>query len=493
MFARRFWSIKYVCAVEFPHRRFPLVFLNGEPGYVINQWIYYMIDNGIDQSLLEERIRSVLHLYDYCLARYGNRELSHDESIAIVGDFLSVKKSGTDRADDQRTLGLNWKPARRATLTRYLAGLNAFDTWQSTFHRAERMNPAEEHVLTAWETYSEFRRREKWDPMLHLFPARRDTKEVFRHRLPELHQRFQRATVNLPKCFPLQAFVDLVEQCSNPRDKMLYLQLFGLGMRESEPLHLFAEDVFGVTRYGEARVRLDDPDTGLWEWHDADNRRRVTSRATYLEAYWQNREFRTSCPELYRLLPRTRYGRRGGMYVGFKGMTFHLGESPDTSTLGHEAIWIDPRIGVYFRRCFEEYMHENFYGKPYRWPFHPWLYIQQDRKGFGLPMTIPAVKKVWARSMKRIGLDGLNLGPHSLRHLAGYYCASVLNHSLETTQALLRHAYPASTQIYYHLSKEAVRVRILEAAAQSADIPLAELVATPESAKLEVPEHWTRA
>ncbi|MEF1435525.1 hypothetical protein QWU86_11930, partial [Neisseria gonorrhoeae] len=78
-------------------------FLNGEPGYVINQWIYYMIDNGIDQSLLEERIRSVLHLYDYCLARYGNRELSHDESIAIVGDFLSVKKSGTDRADDQRT------------------------------------------------------------------------------------------------------------------------------------------------------------------------------------------------------------------------------------------------------------------------------------------------------------------------------------------------------------------------------------------------------
>ncbi|WP_454875323.1 hypothetical protein [Paraburkholderia xenovorans] len=323
--------------------------------------------------------------------------------------------------------------------------------------------------------------------MLHLFPARRDTKEVFCHRLPELHQRFQRATVNLPKCFPLQAFVDLVEQCSNPRDKMLYLQLFGLGMRESEPLHLFAEDVFGVTRYGEARVRLDDPDTGLWEWHDADNRRRVTSRATYLEAYWQNREFRTSCPELYRLLPRTRYGRRGGMYVGFKGMTFHLGESPDTSTLGHEAIWIDPRIGVYFRRCFEEYMHENFYGKPYRWPFHP-LYIQQDRKGFGLPMTIPAVKKVWARSMKRIGLDGLNL-PHSLRHLAGYYWRKVL--TILSRRCKRCFDMPIrQDQTINHLSKEAVRVRILESGGAKRNIPLAELVATPESEKLEVPEHW---
>ncbi|WP_454875322.1 hypothetical protein [Paraburkholderia xenovorans] len=47
--------------------------------------------------------------------------MSHDESIAIVGDFLSVKKSGTDRADDQRTLGLNWKPR---------AGLRSPDTWR---------------------------------------------------------------------------------------------------------------------------------------------------------------------------------------------------------------------------------------------------------------------------------------------------------------------------------------------------------------------------
>ncbi|EIF28517.1 site-specific recombinase XerD [Burkholderia sp. Ch1-1] len=490
MFGRRFWSVKYVSTAEFPHGRFPLVFLNGQPGYVVNQWIYYMIDAHVGQSLLEERIRAVLHLYDYCMARYGDRGLTREESVALVGDFLLAKRDGTDLPGGKNPFGLNWRPARRTTLKRYLAALNEFDIWHATFHHADRLNPSESRLMTAWERYSDFRQREKWDPMLHLFPSRSRTKDAFAHQIPEKHRRFQYAGKPLPKCFPLHAFVDLVEQCSNPRDKMLFLQLFGLGLRESEPLHLFAEDVFGVTPHGEARIRLDDPETGRWEWYDAAGKKTVSSRTDYLDVCWQNHEFRSSHRELYRLVPRTRYGRRGGMFVGFKGMTFHLDEGAGSAVFGHEAIWIDPRIGIYFRACFDEYMHENFYGKPYRWPFHPWLYIQLEKKNYGLPMTIPAVKKVWKRSMRRLGLDGLGLGPHSLRHLAGYYSASVLKHPLETTQALLRHANPISTQCYYHLSKDTVRAQIIEAAAKTGGLSISDLVVLPDSPRLDIPDHW---
>lgn len=490
MYTRRFWSIKYVHAKEFPHRRFPLVFLQGEPGYIINQWIYYLIDTHVGQSVLEVRIRAVLHLYDFCLAKYGDRPLSKLEANALVGDFLAVKKSGSDLPDGKHEFGLNWKPIRRATLRGYLAALNVFDKWQATFHCSQRLNPAETRIMDAWEIFSDFRKREKWDAMLHLFPALSKAKEIPQHSLPPYHGRFLASKVTLPRCFPLNSFVELVESCRNPRDKMLYLQLFGLGMRESEPLHLFTEDVFGATQFGEARIRLDDPELGLWEWHDTSGRRRVTTRAGYLNACWINPEFRTSHPDLYRLLPRTLYGRRGGMAVGFKGMTFHLGEDTDAPRLGHEAVWIDPRLGVYFRTCFEEYMSEYFYGKPYRWPFHPWLYIQLDPKTFGMPMTIPAIKKMWARSMKRLGLDHLELGPHSLRHLAGFYCANVLKLSVETAQSLLRHAMLENTKIYYHLSNQTVRAEILEATARYSDVLLADLAVLPDNPRLEVPGHW---
>ncbi|ONC62726.1 hypothetical protein AQ920_18740 [Burkholderia pseudomallei] len=449
-----------------------------------------MLDSGVEQSLLEERIRAVLHLHDFCWARHGQKALTEQDAHSLIGEFLTAKKVGTDKPDGTYPLGLFWRPVRRATLLKYLAALNSFDTWQSAFHGSKHLNPAEQRLMTAWELYTEFRRREHWDPMLHLFPARRKEKVLHLHQAPHWHQRLQRAPRSSPKCFPLAAFVDLVEQCNNPRDKMLYLQMFGLGLRISELLHLFAEDVFGIGQYGDARIRLDDPETGLWKWRDSQGKHRSTTRTIYLESDWSNVEFEDTHPELCRLVPRTRYGRRGGMYAGFKGMTFHLGSGIDPTAFGNEAVWIDPRIGVYFLKCFEAYMAEHFHGRPKRWPFHPWLYIQLDRKNFGLPMTLPAVKKMWNRSMKRLGLENLHLGPHSLRHLAGYYCANVLRHPIETTQVLLRHARVESTQIYYHMTNDTVRCNVVEAAGLKFDTVASEVYSRPASLSLEIPQHW---
>ncbi|ONP36253.1 hypothetical protein A8E39_25335 [Burkholderia cenocepacia] len=179
------------------------------------------------------------------------------------------------------------------------------------------------------------------------------------------------------------------------------------------------------------------------------------------------------------------------MYAGFKGMTFHLGSGLDATSFGNEAIWIDPRIGVYFLKCFKAYMEEHFHGRPKRWPFHPWLYIHLDRERFGLPMSLPAVKKTWSRSMKRLGLESLHLGPHSLRHLAGFYCANVLRHPIETTQVLLRHARVESTQIYYHLTNDTVRHAVVESVTQQHDIPPSDMPYRGERTSLDLPSHWT--
>jgi hypothetical protein len=490
-FFRSFWSIKYINTKEFPHRRFPIVFLNGQPGFVITQWIHYLLENGIAQSLLEERIRAVLHLFDFTMAKYGERALTSEESRSLVHDFLLAKKRGTSGEDASDPLGLGWKPLPSATVRRYLAGINTFDKWQSGFHNAARLNPSEERFLNAWETYRDFQQRTKWDPMLHLFPAKRHTKEVYRTDLTEDHARFWIGKRQFPKAFPLRAFVDLVERCPNVRDKMLWLLLFGIALRQSEPLHLYLEDCFGATKLGETRIRLDDPERGEFEWVDAKNKQHRGTRARYLVEVFQNPEFKDRCPALHNLAPRTQYGRRGGNQAGFKGMTFDtdsggvLGQS-----FGNEAHWIDPRLGVYFQTCLKEYLHEHFYGKPSRWPFHPFLFIQLDKETYGLPLTLPALKKAWHRALSRIRVNALILGPHSLRHLAGYYCASVLKLPIETTKSLLRHGSVVSTECYYHLSSQEVRTCIIESVTRAHGLSVRDYVVLPDSPRLELPPHW---
>ncbi|PVX83629.1 hypothetical protein C7402_10633 [Paraburkholderia unamae] len=480
---QRFWSIKYVWTVEFPNTKFPLVFLNGSPGFLINQWVAFLLNAGIKQSLFDEMLRAVLGLFEYCLAKFGDRPLSESESVDLVIGFLAAKQKGTDRPEAEMGLGLDWRPVGYKTVQRYISALREFDKFQVTFHGASPLLQVEARLLSNWEKYAEFQRRTKFDLLLHLFPGRKHDKTVVVPVAPDAHGGKKRRDFLSPKSFPLDRFVDLVESTPNPRDKMLFLQLFGLGMRESEPLHLFLADVMGTSPLGEARIRLDDPETGEWRWEDSKGHRHHATRAAYLEKEWKNTVFRASLPDLYCLRPRNKYRGHGGMRVGFKGMTFHDSPGATTEMFGYEAHWIDPRIGIYFRKCLNEYLRENFYGKPKKWPFHPWLYIQLDRNTFGMPLTIPALKKVWDRAIQRLGLEHLSLGPHSLRHLAGYYCATVLRLSKDMTQVLLRHARLTSTEDYYHLSPSEVRRQIIKGVS-GVELPETRLT-------LDVPAHWT--
>ena len=477
---------------EFGHRQFHLVLLeNGRPGFVINQWIYYLLENGITESLLEEKIRSVMHLYEYTIARYGKKTLSENEARTLIKNFLEAKKRGTIDADGNDLLGLYWKPLRKRTVCRYLAAINDFDKWQSTFHGAKRLNPSEIEFMNAWETFHEFRKRTNWDVLLHLFPSKVHTKETYQNFIRESHSRFQINRKSFPKCFPISAFVDLVDKSRNPRDKMLWLLMFGIGLRQSEPLHLYLQDCAGITEYGETRVRLDDPEFGMIEWTDKSGEPRQGTRKEYLKSMFDNERFKYTLPLLYKIAPRNTYGGKGGMFAGYKGMSFDY-DNDYTGRVkgGYEACWIDPRIGVYFQKCLIEYLEKYFYGRQKDWPFHPFLFIQIDRENLGMPMSMPSIKKAWSRALKRIGMGNLGMGPHSLRHLCGYYCASKLKLNIEMTKSILRHANISSTQVYYHLSASEVRKTIINAVGTDLGINIRDYIVDDHSPDLEIPDYW---
>ncbi len=488
-----YWSVTNIWVSEFPKRTFPLVFIAGKTSFVINQWIFYLLENGITQSLLEERLRAILHLAEYFFIRYGNKILDENENNTLLHDFLNAKRYGTIDEDGFDSLGLYWSPLSLKTIKRYLFAINEFDKWQSRFHGSNRINPSEQLFMNAWEIYSEFQNRKQWDPMFHLFPSKKHIKEVYHNQIRENHARLSSNNKNLPKAFPLNAFVDLVEQSPNPRDKMLWLMLFGLGLRQSEALHIFLEDCYGITDMGEIKVRLGDPEFGEFRWYSNDGKLNIGTRAEYLANCYKNPQFKSTIPKLYNISPRSQYGGRGGMYAGFKGMNFDTSHSFATNhnLFGNDAHWVDPRLGIYFNKCLKDYLETYFYNKPKSWPYHPFLFINVDKGSFGFPLTIPAIRKAWSRALKRIGLDHLPLGPHSLRHLTGYYCASLLKLPVETTKSILRHVDTSSTTTYYHLSNQVVRDAIINAVTKNQDMNSKDSIEHSQKIlRLDLPSHW---
>ncbi len=74
MVKSRNYIVIWVYCKGFPGREIPLVLLaDGRPGYVINQWIFYLLDEEITPSRLELYVRALCHLYDFAMVRYSDQ------------------------------------------------------------------------------------------------------------------------------------------------------------------------------------------------------------------------------------------------------------------------------------------------------------------------------------------------------------------------------------------------------------------------------------
>ncbi|AOE88103.1 site-specific integrase [Pseudomonas sp. TCU-HL1] len=517
------FEIVWVYDTDFEGRQFPLVYLaNGLPGYVINQFIYDLLLRNTGHSKLELIVRSLCHLYAFTCAKYGTRHLSESESANLIADFIDAKEFGTDkycikrgeRYDWLRYLGLNWEPlahsssAKKSTLMGYLRAITEFDRWQSAFHNTARLSPTEEVFLSAWQRFQDFKNREKWDMLIHLNNARSNKREIPDESIASKFKSNQKGNNyrSCPKAFPPHRIIELVENATtNPRDKLIILIMLGGSLRRAEPLHLFRDDVEGMDIMGQARIRLADPNTGMCEWADENGRNVCGTRAEYFEKHW--RIVNSDLPRSHyfrNLAPRSELDRRNqGLHAGFKGMTFSAAEqvNPFLNTEFYQydknyVWWCDPRIGAYWYKLFEEYRKKYLNRNPYTNEFislrHPWLFIKIENSAeYGMPLTISALKSVWRKIKKKLDINQ-RLSWHSLRHFFGYYCASVLNLTLEQTQVLMHHADITSTEIYYSPSGDRIRQAIVAAylkTSESSKINSSPIFA--RVASIVFPPHWT--
>tara|TARA_Y100000310_G_scaffold100423_2_gene98305 strand:- start:15471 stop:17117 length:1647 start_codon:yes stop_codon:yes gene_type:complete len=489
-----FYDVVWVRTNEF-NMKIPLILLSGDIALGVNQWLLRYVRSGSSATTISNAIRAIGHLYDFWITRELS-EGSEYEVKNLLAEFIDAKRYGTGKhciaakSHFLHNIMLDWKPVKPANIkATYLNYINDFDKWQSIVHGAEKMNPSEKRFLNSYEKYLDEKQRRSWDMFLHLDKARSKTKEVYKNEAaPRSIVKANRLKNKAAKCFPPDKFIELIESCKNPRDKLLFL-LYGAGsLRSCEPLQFFLTDVGGKDVQGQLKVHLTDPELGDYKW-EKDGKFVTTTRTEYIVTNYKN-EYLPSGHPLKNLVPRSSIlDINDSQHAGYKGMSFGATDIKNNKTdMG--IYWCSVDIGRYAATVFKEYCDTYIYNNPFTnnanpslWPHHPWLFINISKEHYGLPLSVTSLKGIWKRACARIGLSGY--GIHSLRHLFGFYCANVNKLDIGDLSIMLHHSNPSSTSVYYHLSDPQLRIKL----AESQGINLA-VLGIKADFQYQIPQSW---
>lgn len=412
----------------------------------------------------------LMPLLDYCLARSHDRSLVWmDKVIRSVQMFLEYLQchrqqhepqqlfrnfaqrlySGTfDPATGLDPSGLGWSPRSGQDARAIISNLTAFFEWLGH----ERPAAAQVNPRYAGDTFDQrcdaaaYQFRRERAMLGHLWGAAGATPMGHKVRA----QRAVRVRATEPPAFPEDRFMDLITKGFKVGDRLDYrgilitLLLHGAGFRESEPFHLYIEDVMPEPANPErAKVRIHHPSEGFApaSWRDALGQSRKGHRVAYLA-------------DKFGLVPRTQLLDTRG--AGWKG---GLHDGPYYK----EAYWFQPEYGELFLQVWQRYLHEV--ARVDR--SHPFAFINLSREPVGEMYCLGQYIKAHAAACRRIGLEvGKALGttPHGHRHAYGQRLRRAGVDKL-FVQRFMHHASMESQETYTQPNSKEVETE-LQAAAQ---------------------------
>jgi integrase len=255
-----------------------------------------------------------------------------------------------------------------------------------------------------------------------------------------------------PPAFPEDRFEELLLEgfCPNGRPDyrgmLITLLLHGAGFRESEPFHLYIQDVFpNPLDRQQAGVVIHHPSKGTepHDWEDARGNELKRTREAYLA-------------QEYGLLPRTKMA--GQRHAGWKG-------GLHDKAYYKVAWWFLPKWGGWFLKYWSLYLDQIVYVER----DHPFAFINLSREPVGAMYTLAQYNKAHAAACERIGLTvskALGTTSHGHRHAYGQRLKRAgierkvkqrcLHHASETSQDVYTGAY--SNEIVEELEAAALRL-----------------------------------
>ncbi|OTG96012.1 integrase [Acinetobacter sp. ANC 4654] len=364
------------------------------------EFILKLKRDGKSQSTVSNYTRATQLLLEYMNA--NPHGFSTPQSMFET--FSSRLYTGTISEDGLDPSGLYWLPHSKQVARLHIYALSQLTDWLAEKYDGVLMNPfikADTHTQRL--NYAAWFRKNQHDFLGHIKNKHINSTVRYvrsmqgKHSLGKQMQDAIEFPENQFEAFYFKGLGGALDRRVALRDKLILLLMHGGGLRESEALHLWIEDVLiDPFNKNSVKVRIYHPEGGKApnNWRGRSGK---TTRAAYLK-------------EKYALSPRN--DLIGKKHVGWKS---RVTDSKDEYL---EVYWFPTIFGEVFRKLWQDYtrfmigIERN----------HPYAFISFHRDHKGHPYTLNAFHDNYRKGLKRIGLkpskaDGLS--PHSHRHSYG--------------------------------------------------------------------------
>jgi integrase len=405
---------------------------------------------GRSQTWMNRVVQSTQMLIEYMEAN----QKSFVNPKFLFQTFAKRLYTGTVDEDGNDPSGLYWIPPSIRTSNQLLNALTNFTDWLAATQSVEHMNP-----LIDADSYSErlhyaaWHRKNNHDFLGHI-EDKFVTQTIRKARLVKGRKipiRTDDDAISFPEKhfekFYLNGLGGAEDQRVSLRDRLILILMHGAGVRISDALHLWVEDVLeDPERPEQALVRLYHPEDGKAPNHWS-GRKGQKNRTAYLR-------------ERYALGPRNRLS--GTQYVGWKTRVV---DNADNYIQLH---WFPSEFGTLFMRLWKDYLRYLVATERH----HPYAFVSFWRKQTGNPLTINAFNHNYGVGLKRINLypsKAEGFGPHGHRHSYGRRLAKAgvdpiirkkaLHHSSIESQAV--YTAPSILEVSESLTKGSERLNKL--------------------------------
>lgn len=423
-----------------PGAFFPVLFLpGGDICYEFYAFLRQPAMRGRSGTWQNTHARAVGLLYDFYAATRGSDCLPRlDHANALVSDFIEALLYGTLQPDGSDPTGLHWNPISPDRTCGLLQAVRRFCAFLEDESSLVKLDPAVTNRVTSLRDDFAKAMRRRHSILAHLKAAQDSTANYtfmpFERLLSQ--GRGNGRPIPFPKRVEAAFFAKgmLGRRQRNRvrgvcphvvRDMLFFMLLAYGGLRKSEPLHLYLQDIVSdPDQPGSALVFLYHPESGF-----------VHGEAVRRSEYLRTR---------YQLVPRNRLALADPLFSGWKSML--LSEETRLTGPRTRVYWRNPQAGRLFWELHRIYIQAI---RP-KHTKHPYYFVSLSGQDVGRPMTIDSVDDAFRRALARMDLvpdASIGLSPHCLRHL---YAQELVDAGLSSAfiQICLHHTSLASQAVY---------------------------------------------